>query len=141
MRGAGHEISPTPTLIVVTLLIFLALGIWLKVPRRNISDQVLVELRGFVSDTGIVLDYAFSAREFPWSQFVITYEDDQRIVGELRVLRPVQGQRPGWPEATFTKRGVAAIADQTLRLFSAVNHGANDSECAGVQQLHDDTGL
>lgn len=117
LRGVGHDVGPTPTFAVVTALVTLCGGmwIWLQYSRRRVSDRVYVELKGFVSDTSITFDYGFTGRDITWSQLLIDYQDEQRIVmSDPQFEESVTLRSDMFPSTAAWQRCRDLVSEQTM---------------------------
>ena len=68
-------------------------------------------------------------------------EGDDGLVGVLGIVGAAVQRGADGPEAARALRRVVRPGDQLLRVFSRVDHRADDSVGPGVQRLHQDAGL
>jgi hypothetical protein len=108
LRFAERDVGPTPTYAVVTVLIVggVLAWCWWQSPRHCKSEQVYAETKGFVSDRGLVFDYAVSVIEVPWNELLLEHQDDQLIL-----LREAPTE-----ETVVMRRDMFASSEQWRRL-------------------------
>ncbi len=82
LRGAGYDIEPTSTLLLVVVIVFTVVTVWLWIRQRTGGrlDDLSFQQRGFATNQVITMDYGSAARESHWSEWFIKSDEDDRIV-------------------------------------------------------------